>query len=160
MAGLAQPGCTGLAKLALWTDQRIVQEYNCDAVFLDTIHVWQNDPYHNVHDGIQQLVSRLREGRSGLLVAFEAAYDALMSLSPLVQHGPPAAWPALFARYMKGTGHLSFPAPGSGSTGVHERGFRAFHLPKLRREVLPTLTLVDNTLRDAPQQAEEIISLA
>lgn len=138
----------------------IVDEYDCDAVFLDTIHVWQNDPYHNVHDGIQKLVRRLREGRPELLVAFEAAYDALMPLSPLVQHGPPAVWPELFATYMKGTGHLSFPAPGSGSTGVHERGLRPFYLPELRREVLPTLTLVDNTLRDAPQQAEEVIALA
>ena len=57
-----------------------------------------------------------------------------------------AAHAVPFARFFS---HLSHPAPGRGSSGVHESGFSRFDpqtlsLPR-RDGLLPTLTIVDDT---------------
>jgi hypothetical protein len=58
-----------------------------------------------------------------------------------------AAHAVPFARFFS---HLSHPAPGRGSSGVHESGFSRFDPQTLslpvRDGLLPTLTIVDDTL--------------
>ena len=71
-------------------------------------------------------------------------YDALLELIPLYHvHAPHAV---LFARFFS---HLSHPAPGRGSSGVHESGFSPFDPTTLslpvRPGLIPTLTVVDDT---------------
>jgi len=70
--------------------------------------------------------------------------DALLELIPLYHVYAAHAVP--FARFFS---HLSHPAPGRGSSGVHESGFSRFDPQTLslpvRDGLLPTLTIVDDT---------------
>src|SRR5690606_3182754 len=47
----------------------LVDNFGFDAVFLDTVEVWTNDPDFDIREGYQTLVSRLRENRPELLVS-------------------------------------------------------------------------------------------
>ena len=74
-------------------------------------------------------------------------YDALMSFIPLYQVFSEPAYPAAFEKYSRAFQHLSSPAPGRGSSGVHESGFGHFN-PKtlsLNEHLIPTITVVDDT---------------
>lgn len=79
-----------------------------------------------------------------VLACGEFQYDALLALIPLYHVHAAHAVP--YARFFS---HLSHPAPGRGSSGVHESGFSRFDPQTLslpvRDGLLPTLTIVDDT---------------
>jgi len=58
--------------------------------------------------------------------------------------------------------HLSLPAPGRGSSGVHESGFGHFNPTTLNlgKEQIPTLTVVDDTFDKHRDVMAEVIQKA
>ena len=101
--------------------RRCCREFGLDAVFLDTVQAWTNDPDHPVLDGLAALVGELRREIPDLLVAGEADYDRLLPLFPLFQRPWWQAPPRWTSRYVRRFGHLCEGEPG-GRTGVHELG--------------------------------------
>jgi hypothetical protein len=144
----------------------LVERYELDGVFLDISAAWWNAPQHNVHEGTRRLIARLREGNPELLVAGEGWYDGVGASTPLMQsghtdgklhwHDEPFA-PA-FDTYHRCFGHLCLGDPGRGSSGVHEQGINPFVRVPLRRGLIPTLTIVENSLQVAPAAAEAVIA--
>lgn len=143
----------------------LVDRYGFDAVFLDISAVWLNDPAHHVFGGVVELVRRLREGRPELLVAGEGWYDAMGAVTPLVQsghtdgrlHWHDVPYAPLFGDHARAFGHLCLGDPGRGSTGVHELGVNPITRVPLRRGILPTLTIVEDTLVRASEAVQSII---
>jgi len=138
----------------------LVSEYDLPAVFFDTQHVWINDPRYDLYGGLVALRDELKSRFPELLVTGEGWYDALGAVTPISHSGLPAAWPEVFGRYNRGFLHLSVGDPSRGSTGVHELGYSPFQLAPDVQHVLPTLTVVDGTLANAPEGVEQVIAQA
>jgi hypothetical protein len=85
-------------------------------------------------------------------------YDALHGFIPLYHAGGGPRW----QRYSRFFQHLSSPAPGRGSSGVHEWGFSRFNSDtlSLRADVIPTLQVVDDTFAKHRDVMAEIIRRA
>jgi len=81
-----------------------------------------------------------------------------MSCIPMYQVTTSRAWPEAFSKYCRSFFHLSTPAPGRGSTGVHEAGFGQFH-PHIGKDqfTIPTITVVDDTFAKYRNVMEQII---
>ncbi len=82
---------------------------------------------------------------------------------PLVQGPlPPPLYPAAMLKYVRSFSHLSHPAPGRGSSGVHELGFSRFDSESfsLRPNHIPTLAIVDDTFDKYRDVMEQIIEKA
>lgn len=143
----------------------LADEYGFDAAFLDIAAVWANDPNHNVYEGICKLAKRLRENRPEMLLAGEGWYDGLMACIPLLQcghtdgklHWHDEAYPPMLDTFARNFGHLCLGDPARHSTGVHEQGVNPEWRAPLRKGVIPTLTIVDGTLENAPERVREII---
>ncbi len=138
----------------------LVETYDLPAVFFDTQHVWINDPRHDLYAGLVALRDELRSRFPDLLVTGEGWYDALGAITPISHSGLPAAWPEMFGKYNRGFLHLSSGDPSRGSTGVHELGHNPFQLSPDVQHVLPTLTVVDGTIANAPEAVEQVIAQA
>jgi hypothetical protein len=137
--------------------ESVIDAFGVDAVFLDTVHAWTNDPHHPVTEGVRALVERLRAHRPELLLAGEADYDALLALFPLFQRPwweEPSAWTA---RYVRRFGHLCEGEP-RGLTGVHEFGTWGPSVPAGDDAgCLPTLAFQDGTLESERARIEAIL---
>jgi hypothetical protein len=138
----------------------VVATYDLPAVFLDTHHVWINDPHYDLYAGLVALRDELKARFPGLLVTGEGWYDALGAVTPMSHAGLPAAWPDVFAKYNRNWLHLSAGDPSRGSTGVHELGYSPFALAPDERHILPTLTVVDGALTRGAEGAERVIAQA
>ncbi len=139
--------------------ERVLETYPVDAIFLDTVHAWTNDPHAAVFDGVKALVERLRASAPRLLLAGEADYDALLGLFPLFQRPwweTPSAWTA---RYVRRFAHLCEGEP-RGLTGVHEFGV---WLPGVSRAPdageIATLAFQDGTLAQCRAEIEARLAL-
>jgi hypothetical protein len=143
----------------------LADRYGFDGVFLDISAVWLNDPNHDVYAGVLRLVERIRAGRPNLLVAGEGWYDAVAAATPLMQsghtdgvmHWHDRPYPALFDRYGRSFGHLCLGDPGRGSTGVHELGHNPITRVPVRKGLIPTVTIVEDTIAMAPDRVLEIV---
>jgi hypothetical protein len=137
----------GVESWRRWLTDRItaaINAYDVDGYFLDIVGGWVNNTRADMHEGVRQLVAELRRRHPHVLACGEFQYDALLELIPLYHVYAAHAVP--FARFFS---HLSHPAPGRGSSGVHESGFSRFDpktlsLPQ-RTGLLPTLSIVDDT---------------
>jgi hypothetical protein len=137
----------GVASWRRWLTDRIaaaIDGYGIDGYFLDIVGGWVNNTRADMHEGVRRLITDLRARYPQVLACGEFQYDALLELIPLYHVYAAHAVP--FARFFS---HLSHPAPGRGSSGVHESGFSRFDpqtlsLPR-RDGLLPTLTIVDDT---------------
>lgn len=144
----------------------LADEYGFDAAFLDIAAVWANDPNHNVYEGVCRLAKRLRENHPNMLLAGEGWYDGLMSCIPLLQcghtdgklHWHDDAYAPMLDTFARNFGHLCLGDPSRNSTGVHEQGVNPEWRTPLRKGVIPTLTIVDGTLENAPEKVEQIIA--
>ena len=141
---------------------RVVAEYGVEAVFLDISLFWLNDPRYDMFQGTQELVRSLHQRFPGLLIAGEAWYDAALGLFPICQTIPPPLYPQFTNRYIRAVAHLRHPAPGRGSTGVHEQGWRGFNRETLELNPgqIPTLAIVDDTFQKHKDVMEAVISRA
>jgi len=140
----------------------LVEEYRIDGIFLDISCFYENDPKYNFYEGLRGLIRELLSRYKGrFLVMGECWYDALLPLIPLTHAHSllPKNWNYFYLKYARMAYHLSWPAPG-GSTGVHEAGFQRFELPKVDSPIIPTLSIVHDTLEKYGKEAEEVIKIA
>ena len=139
----------------------LVDRFGFDAVFLDTVEVWTNDPDFNIREGYRQLVDRLRADRPNLLVTGEDWWDGLLSIFPIFQRA--GAWrqvPDWVSRYARLIGHICDGDPSRGSTGVFESGYAPYAPLPATDLFIPTIPFVDGTLDRSPTAVEAIIHLA
>jgi hypothetical protein len=132
--------------------RRLLDDHPVDGVFLDTSACWFNDPRANLVEGYRTLLTDLRDTHPDVLFAGEGWFDALLALFPVNQSwlGTDRAMrvPELMTRFARGLGHLSAPAPGSGSTGVHENGWGTPSAVAAVAGHVATVSVVDDTLTD------------
>jgi hypothetical protein len=112
-----------------------------------------------MHEGLRRLVADLRVRHPGVLACGEFLYDALPAFIPLYQVYAPR-----FAPFVRSFSHRSHPAPGRGSSGVHESGFGRFDTATLslarRDDLIPTLTVVDDTFPAHQEEMAAVITRA
>lgn len=124
-----------------------IDRYGVDAYFLDIAGGHVNDSKADMHEGTRRLVSDLRARYPNVLCVGEMPYDALFGFIPVYHAGGGGIARPGWLKYSKFFQHLSLPAPGRGSTGVHEAGFGTFD-PRtlmLRADAIPTLNVVEDT---------------
>ncbi|MFI5835782.1 hypothetical protein ACIA5A_19100 [Micromonospora sp. NPDC051300] len=144
---------------------RLHHEYGFDAAFLDISAMYNNDPRGSTTRGLRDLVELLRAGAPDLAIAGEAWFDALGGIIPLVQAGHRDTVPvfhdlpdpALFTGSNRSFGHVCLGDPAHGSSGVHEAGYNAHWRLPVREGVIPTLTVVDDTLDKAPERVALVV---
>ena len=139
----------GVASWRNWLSERIsevIEKYNVDAYFLDIVGGWQNNTKADMFEGTRDLVAGLRRKHPDIVPVGEMHYDALMACIPMYQVNSAGLYHPGFRKYVRTYEHLSRPAPGRGSTGVHEAGFGHFY-PHVdpKQFVIPTITVVDDT---------------
>jgi hypothetical protein len=137
----------------------VITRYHADAYFLDIAGGWENNTKADMHHGTRGLIADLHARHPGVMACGEMSYDALMSVIPVYQVGGPAGYPAAFSKYSRSFQHLSHPAPGRGSSGVHESGFSRFDPQSLSlsQTQIPTITVVDDTFDRYRDVMAEII---
>ena len=145
-----------------WLTARIadvIDRYGVDAYFLDIIGGWVNNTKADMHEGARALISELRTRYPRVLACGEFLYDALLEFIPLYHVYSPHGVP--YARFFS---HLSHPAPGRGSSGVHESGFNKWDPATLsltkREGLIPTLNVVDDTFTKYRDQMAGVIAQA
>ncbi len=129
-----------------WMEGRIadtIDRYGVDAYFLDIVGGHVNSTTGDMHEGTKRLVTNLRTRYPKVVCVGEMPYDALYGFIPMYHAGGGAIW-RKYARFFQ---HLSSPAPGRGSSGVHESGFGRFNAETLNLSpnAIPTLQVVDDT---------------
>jgi predicted deacetylase len=140
----------GVASWRTWLGDRIadvIQRYGVDAYFLDIVGGWVNNPKADMHEGTRQLVAGLRRRFPGVPAIGEMHYDALLEFIPMYHSFGQTLIVDQVQRHAKFFQHLSHPAPGRGSTGVHEAGFGRWNPQtlSLTETTIPTLNIVDDT---------------
>jgi hypothetical protein len=152
----------GVASWRRWLTARIadvIDRYGVDAYFLDIIGGWVNNTKADMHEGARALVAELRTRYPRVLACGEFLYDALLEFIPLYHVYAPHGVP--YARFFS---HLSHPAPGRGSSGVHESGFGRWDQTTLsltkRDGLIPTLNVVDDTFTKYRDQMTGVIAQA
>jgi len=133
-----------------WLAGRIgemIERYGVDAYFLDIIGGWTNNPAADMHEGARLLIDDLRRRHPRVACVGEMHYDALLEFIPLYHAGGGGLHKPQLQRYARFFQHLSAPAPGRGSSGVHEAGFGRFNPAtlSLSPNAIPTLQVVDDT---------------
>jgi hypothetical protein len=140
----------GVESWRAWLRDRIasiVGEYGVDAYFLDIAGGWVNNPTADMHEGLRTLVGDLRARFPRVLACGEMHYDALLEFLPLYHSFGQTLAVDTVQRHARFFQHLSHPAPGRGSTGVHEAGFGRWNPQTLSLSdtAIPTLNVVDDT---------------
>jgi len=146
----------GVPSWRRWLSERIsatIRQFGVDAYFLDIAGAWENNRKADMNEGTRALVADIASRHPGVPPIGEMLYDAQMAYIPMSQVTRYASHPAGHDLYVRSYEHLSRPAPGRGSTGVHEAGFSPYK-PDVApdQRAIPTLTVVDDTFdkhRDA-----------
>ena len=141
-------------------------KYDFDGVFLDIAACFVNDKKHALFPGVCDFCDRLRTIKKDFLVSGEGFYDGLLKAIPLFQSGHTDGEmnyhdrisEELFSDYAREFGHLCLGDPSRGSSGVHELGTNTEWKVPYRKGIIPTLSLVENSIELAPEKVKEIIS--
>ncbi|MDA9408857.1 hypothetical protein [Bradyrhizobium sp. CCBAU 45384] len=123
----------------------IVSRFAIDAYFLDICGLWENNYDGDMLVGTRQLVDELAQRFPGVAPIAEMQYDAQMGFIPMSHVPRYSLYPQANFGVVASFNHLSFPAPGGGSTGIHEYGFGRYHPVILDQPQIPTITFVDDT---------------
>ena len=154
----------GVDSWRTWMVDRIadvIQRYGVDAYFLDIVGGWVNNPKADMHEGTRRLVEELRRRFPRVPVVGEMHYDALLELIPMYHSFGQTLVADLVQRHGRFFQHLSHPAPGRGSTGVHEAGFGRWNPQTLSLiETIPTLNVVDDTFEKYRAEMDAVIQQA
>lgn len=136
----------------------MIERFGVDAYFLDIVGGHVNSINGDMHEGTRQLVESLRKRYPQVACVGEMPYDALHAFIPLFQVGLGPRW----SKYSRNFSHLSSPAAGRGSSGVHESGFGRFNTETLGLypNTIPTLQVVDDTFTTHRDVMAEIIKRA
>jgi hypothetical protein len=139
-----------------------VERYRPDAYFLDIVGGFVNNPVADMHEGTRRLVEELRRRHPGVVAVGEMHYDALLSFLPIYHSFSATELPNEHLRFARFFQHLSHPAPGRGSTGVHEAGFQKWNPETLSliEHQIPTLNVVDDTFDRHRPEMEAVIRRA
>lgn len=121
----------------------MIERFGVDAYFLDIVGGHVNSTNGDMHEGTRALIKNLREKYPNVVGVGEMPYDALYEFIPMFHAGGGGRW----RKYANFFQHLSAPAPGRGSTGVHEAGFQRFRTETLglNATAIPTLQVVEDT---------------
>jgi hypothetical protein len=140
----------------------VIQRYGVDAYFLDIVGGWVNNPKADMHEGTRRLVEELRRRFPRVPVVGEMHYDALLEFIPMYHSFGQTLVADLVQRHAKFFQHLSHPAPGRGSTGVHEAGFGRWNPQTLSLNdmAIPTLNVVDDTFETYRAEMDAVIQQA
>lgn len=147
----------------------LYQDYHYDSIFLDISACWTNEQLYDDYAGIQAFIERLHAHLpKEILIAGEAWYDGLTPLTPLVQsghtdgvlHWHDTPYAPLFDTWCRSFGHLCLGDPGRGSTGVHELGYNPITSVPYRKGIIPTVTIVEDTLTTGKEGVMDIIKTA
>jgi hypothetical protein len=133
-----------------WMLERIsahIDKFHPDACFMDIAGAWVNNGKADMHDGTRKLVHALRARYPQVVACGEMYYDAQLEFIPLFHVFGQSLYPPSLLKYGRSFQHLSHPAPGRGSSGVHEWGFSKFNPEtlSLAEHQIPTLSVVDDT---------------
>ena len=136
----------------------VIRRYGVDAYFLDIAGGHVNSTNGDMHEGTKKLVESLRAKHPQVACVGEMPYDALFGFIPMFQVGLGPVW----GKYARNFSHLSSPAPGRGSSGVHESGFGRFNTETLGvyPSTIPTLQVVDDTFEKHRDVMAEVIKRA
>jgi hypothetical protein len=136
----------------------VIDRFGVDAYFLDIVGGHVNSTTGDMHEGTRRLVDTLRAKYPKVACVGEMPYDALHGFIPMFHAGGGARW-RKYARFFQ---HLSAPAPGRGSSGVHEWGFGKFNPDTLglSQTAIPTLQVVDDTFTKYRDTMAAIIARA
>ncbi len=155
----------GVATWRTWLGDRIadvIDRYGVDAYFLDIVGGWVNNPTADMHEGTRRLVAELRRRFPQTVPVGEMHYDALLEVIPLYHSFGQTLVADIVQRHARFFQHLSHPAPGRGSTGVHEAGFGRWNPQTLSLSdtAIPTLNVVDDTLATYRPEMDAVIQEA
>ena len=129
----------------------MIATYGVDAYFLDIAGGHINDSRADMHEGMKRMVADIRAKHPTVLCCGEMHYDAMLEFIPLYHSGGGGRYAREhIRRHARFFQHLSLPAPGRGSTGVHEAGFGRFdpETLNLNPNAIPTLNIADDTFAD------------
>ncbi len=141
----------------------MITKYGVDAYFLDIAGGHINDTKADMHAGMKQMVTELHAKHPQVLCCGEMHYDAMLEFIPLYHSGGGAKYAKDYIqRHAKFFSHLSAPAPGRGSSGVHESGFGRFNMETLglNASSIPTLQFADDTFTKERDTAAAVIKKA
>lgn len=144
----------------------LLDKFKFDGVYLDISALYANDPNWDTTDGIIELTRKIRKNHPNVLIGGEGWFDAIGRATPLTlsghhehvlcYHDEPYA--PMFDNHSRQFGHLCMGDPSRGSTGVHEWGINTWDTrTPLRKGVIPTLQIVEDTLEAAPDKVIQII---
>jgi hypothetical protein len=155
----------GVASWRTWLTDRVadvIHRYGVDAYFLDIVGGWVNNPTADMHDGTRRLIADLRRRFPSVPVVGEMHYDALLEFIPMFHSFGQTLVADLVQRHGRFFQHLSHPAPGRGSTGVHEAGFGRWNPDTLllTEFTIPTLNIVDDTFDRHRPEMDAVIQEA
>lgn len=155
----------GVDSWRTWMTDRIadvIQRFGVDAYFLDIVGGWVNNPKADMHDGTRRLVAELRRRFPLVAAVGEMHYDALLEFIPMYHSFGQTLVADLIQRHGRFFQHLSHPAPGRGSTGVHEAGFGRWNPQtlSLTETTIPTLNVVDDTFDSYRAEMDAVIQRA
>ena len=153
------PGAPGWQRHLTEQVRATAATFGIDGAFFDTQPNTENDRMYPPIDGLRQIVTDLRGDRPNFMIATESWLDTTFSFLHAGQ--TPAAYNNWSSRFGRRFAHLAMGEPSRGSTGVHEAGFCAYNFDQVMDCFdWPTLSLVDTTLRDAPERAARVIDYA
>jgi uncharacterized protein DUF6259 len=155
----------GVDSWRAWMTARIadvIDRYGVDAYFLDIVGGWVNNTKADMHDGTRKLIADLRARFPRVAAVGEMHYDALLEFIPLYHSFGQTLVADLVQRHGRFFQHLSHPAPGRGSTGVHEAGFGRWNPQtlSLTDTTIPTLNIVDDTFDTYRAEMEAVMRRA
>ena len=115
-----------------------------------------------MHEGTRRLVAELRRRFPRVAAVGEMHYDALLEFIPMYHSFGQTLVADLVQRHGRFFQHLSHPAPGRGSTGVHEAGFGRWNPQtlSLTETTIPTLNVVDDTFDSYRAEMDAVIQKA
>lgn len=142
---------------------QMVNTYGFDGIFLDITFWYENDPEYSPFEGLVKWANAMKKEHPNLLLFGENSYDALWGVFSLFHERMyPAGHGSSLYRYAMQTHYLAYPAPGMGSGGIHEYAWNENGQPteRERPELIPTLSVVENTFKDHAKAAEFLIKKA
>ncbi len=160
------PGAPGWQKKILDEIINFTNEYHFDGVFLDIAAAYVNDQRYNITQGVFEVAETLNKTFNNYLVSGEGFYDGLMMSMPLFQSGHTdglmhyhdSFYEDMFSNYAKEFSHLCLGDFSRGSSGVHELGTNSTDVKTpYRRGLIPTLTLVKETLSESMDEVKEVL---
>ncbi len=140
----------------------VIDRYRPDAYFLDIVGGYINNDKADMHAGTRKLVLDLRAKYPNVAPVGEMHYDAMLEFIALYHSFGQTEITDVVQAYGRFFQHLSSPAPGRGSSGVHESGFGRWNAQTLglRDAQIPTLQIVDDTFDTHRDEMDAVIQAA